>query len=59
MIDRYSKIVLTVIAGALVTIAIQNFMQRAYAQMECGAAPNMACYVQTGPFSPLNVRVER
>ena len=47
--DRYTKTVLTVIAMALTTIAIQNFVPSARAQSQsCGADSNTPCYVRTG-----------
>jgi hypothetical protein len=57
MLDRYSKIVLTVIALALSAIAIEQAAPPAHAQSEasavCGDFYN-ACYVRTR--EPLEVR---
>ena len=46
MIDRYSKIVLTVIAAALVAIAIQQAAPSAKALSDCGDYLS-PCYVTT------------
>ena len=50
MIDRYTKGVLTVIAGALVAIAVQGMTPTAKAQLgrSCGMSAIEACYVRTG-----------
>lgn len=48
MFDRYTKIILTVIALALSAIALEGSVGRAQAQAEgCGSAYN-PCYVQPG-----------
>lgn len=59
MIDRYTKIVLTVIAVALSAIAIQGTIGAAQAQLGdgCGSSPTRACYVQTGGIIGLDVTV--
>lgn len=48
MIDRYTKCVLTVIAGTLLAIAIQLSIPRASAQLgvACGASISFPCYVR-------------
>jgi hypothetical protein len=57
MVDVYTKIVLTVIAGALVVICIQNTVSPAVALGEgCGSIPREACYVRTGSTETLSVR---
>jgi hypothetical protein len=54
--DRYTKIVLTVIAAALVTIAAQNLLPTAQAQAPaCGSAPQVPCWVANSPKEPLIV----
>jgi hypothetical protein len=57
MLDRYSKVVLTIIAAALSAIAIEQAAPPAHAQPEasatCGDFYN-ACYVRTR--EPLDVR---
>ncbi len=57
MIDRYTKIVLTVIALALTGICIGQFTPKAHAQMGngCGSMGN-PCYVAT--LSAIAVRVQ-
>jgi hypothetical protein len=53
--DRYSKIVFTVIAGALVVLATQSFIGNTRAQSgDCGGAAN-PCYVINTQTSPLFV----
>lgn len=56
--DRYSKIVLTLIAGSLLAIAVQNFTGRAAAQFSCGTALE-PCYIRTvsGWNNALEVRI--
>jgi hypothetical protein len=45
--DRYSKIVLTIIAGALVIICLQQALTPATAQMgACGQNRYSPCYVE-------------
>ena len=50
--DRYTKIVLTVIAAALAILALENALPRAVAQSSCGAAgqPCLVQVVQNGPL---------
>ena len=49
LIDRYTKAVLTVIAGALVLLAVQNFSSPATAQMSgCGLERLNPCYISSG-----------
>jgi hypothetical protein len=57
MVDTYTKIVLTVIAMALVAIVAQTAMQQANAQMDgCGAYRN-PCAVTTRSDDFLNVKM--
>jgi hypothetical protein len=52
--DRYTKIVLTVIAIALVTIAVQNLLPMAQAQAPaCGSAPQVPCWIANSQKEPL------
>jgi hypothetical protein len=44
--NTYSKIVLTIIAGALVTLCIQNAVAVSKASSECGYASFVPCYVE-------------
>jgi hypothetical protein len=48
MSDRYSKIVLTVIAAALLSIAVEHAARKATAAGEqaCGTTPNNPCYIR-------------
>lgn len=58
--DRYTKIVLTVIAVALVTIAVQNLLPTAQAQAPaCGSAPQVPCWVANSAKDPLFVSAPR
>jgi hypothetical protein len=58
--DRYTKIVLTVVAVALVTIAVQNLLPTAQAQAPaCGSAPQVPCWVANSPKEPLFVSAPR
>ena len=66
MIDRYTKLVLTIIAGALVVLVAQNLTTGAVAQAAgCGLSPKTACwvtasipfYVATPPLEPLEVKI--
>ena len=55
MVDNYTKIVLTVIAAALVVLAAERFAAPASAQLGegCGIDPARPCYVQgTGISRP-------
>jgi len=46
MIDLYTKTVLTVIAGALLSLVVQNFSGQAVAQGGgCGATARTPCWV--------------
>jgi len=58
MIDRYTKIVLTVIAGSLLALVVQNSVRFAVASVDyndaCGTATHPACQVTWS--SPLPVR---
>lgn len=56
MIDRYTKILLTIIAIALTTLCIQNLALNAVAQgSACGKSSFDACYVQNSSRDPLYV----
>jgi hypothetical protein len=62
MIDRYTKTMLTIIGLALLALAIQNGLQHASAQWNCGASPDNPCYLKVhldcgGSTCP--VRLER
>ena len=62
MIDRYTKTTLTIIGLALLALAIQNGLQHASAQWNCGASPDNPCYLKVhldcgGSTCP--VRLER
>ena len=50
MIDRYTKVVLTVIALALVAIVAEQAMPRASAQfgfaLGCDGSPNSPCFIR-------------
>jgi hypothetical protein len=68
MIDWYSKIVLTVIAVALVVIAVQRAGLEARAALDDCGVPQRPCYVAfaatpevqvTNSLRPLEVRVAR
>ncbi len=54
LIDNYTKIVLTIIAAALVSIAFQGTIRPASAQMGdgCGSSSRSPCYVEVSQ-SPL------
>ena len=58
-IDLYTKVVLTVIAIALVSIAIREAIPSARAQLGsgCGESWQTACYIRT--WNPINVNVSR
>jgi hypothetical protein len=66
MVDRYTKVILTVIALALVTLVGQNALQQAKAGREpCGSSQDSACYVRNHDsmgnsltYSPLEVRIK-
>ena len=57
--DRYTKGVLTVIAGALVMLVIQNLTPNAKAQLPssggCGLTEGTPCYVATARAKPLEI----
>jgi hypothetical protein len=59
MVDRYTKLVLTVIAGALVVLAAQNGLNFARAAVGyndvCGAVGHPACQVVWTTPMPVNV----
>lgn len=60
MSDHYTKIVLTVIAAALLSLAVQNMMPNANAQLGgsgCGTSPRNACYIATAANDPLDMRI--
>lgn len=58
MIDRYTKIVLTIIAASLVALVTQNGVQMALAQVgyndACGTATHPVCQVAWS--TPMPVR---
>jgi hypothetical protein len=58
MVDRYTKVVLTVIAAALVALTLIQLTPRAIAQASglCGYDSRHACYVTAS--EPLNVEVK-
>jgi len=60
MVDRYTKIILTVIAASLVALVMQNGVRMAVAAVEyydaCGTATHPACNVTWS--SPMPVRVQ-
>lgn len=59
MLDRYSKFVLSIIACALVAIAIQQAIPRASAlSSECGS-PSNPCYIEAAGTYGLRVYVSR
>jgi len=55
--DRYSKVIFTVIALALATLAVGQFMPgSAVAQgAGCGSSPNSPCYVEAASNGGLSV----
>jgi hypothetical protein len=56
MIDRYTKAVLTVIAAALMTLAVERIVPGASAQSGgCGDSSQNACFIRSS--DPLEVRV--
>jgi hypothetical protein len=58
MVDRYTKCVLTVIAAALVTIAVQQSIRPVTAQGGgCGIVVDQACWVRTDLRAPIAVEV--
>jgi hypothetical protein len=58
MVDRYTKCVLTVIAAALVMIAVQQGMRPATAQGGgCGIVVEEACWVRTDSRAPIAVEI--
>jgi hypothetical protein len=56
MVDRYTKIVLTVIATSLVALVLQNFIRPTLAQIseQCGGSKE-PCWVQSAPSHPVYV----
>jgi hypothetical protein len=57
MLDRYTKFILTVIAAALVAIAVQNATRPARAQLaQCGNVQT-PCYVRNTTSDALWVQV--
>ncbi len=59
MFDRYSKFILTVIAAALVTIAVQHTSSGALALGEgCGNSHVSPCYVKGADVRGLRVVVD-
>jgi hypothetical protein len=58
MVDRYTKCVLTVIAAALVALAVQQGLRPATAQGGgCGIVVDEACWVRTDLRAPIPVEV--
>jgi hypothetical protein len=58
MVDRYTKCVLTVIAAALVTLAMQQGLRPATAQGGgCGLLVDDACWVRTDSRAPIPVEI--
>jgi hypothetical protein len=58
MVDRYTKCALTVIAAALVVIALQQGLRPATAQGgSCGNSVDQACWVRTDLRAPIAVEV--
>lgn len=58
MIDRYTKAVLTVIAAALVVIAVRQAMPPASAQIQAPCGDRFKpCYVVTGHSDVLRVTI--
>lgn len=60
MVDRYTKVVLTVIAGSLCAIAVKQAVLPAFAQMvgyndACGTATHPVCQVEWS--RPMPVRI--
>ena len=60
MIDRYTKIVLTIIATSLVALVFQNLSQSALAQGSdpCGSSPQTACWIQATASHPVYVQAD-
>ncbi len=59
MVDQYTKIVLTIIALALTTLAVRSWLEPAPAVAQgerCGPLTN-PCYVTTSPSAALNVKI--
>lgn len=57
MVDRYSKIILTIIAASLLMLALENFGPAALADVSerCGSASN-PCWVQSAPNNPVYIQ---
>jgi hypothetical protein len=60
MVDRYTKVVLTIIAAALVAIVAQNGVRLAFAAVDyndaCGTATHPACHVEWSRPMPVHVQ---
>jgi len=58
MVDRYTKIVLTVIAISLVALVIQNLSPAARAQISagCGTSSGKPCWITSAPSEPVYVQ---
>ena len=57
MIDRYTKIVLTVTAAALVALALDRAIPRAIALNDGCGTYTSPCYITTGPLTTIRVSV--
>jgi hypothetical protein len=56
--DIYTKAVLTIIAAAVVVIALQGSKKTTeYVGSDCGNTVGRPCYVATPDRSPLDVRI--
>jgi hypothetical protein len=59
MIDRYTKVVLTIIAAALVALVVQNAAQTARAERGyydvCGTATHPPCQVTWSSAMPVRI----
>jgi hypothetical protein len=60
MVDRYTKIVLTIIAASLVALAVQNGTRFAIAALDyndaCGTATHPPCQVTWSSAMPVRVQ---
>ena len=56
--DLYTKVILTIIAAAVVVVAYQGSKPAVhYAGSDCGSTVGRPCYVATPDRSPLDVRI--
>jgi hypothetical protein len=58
MIDRYTKAVLTLIALALVALAVEQGIGRASAEFQCGT-PDTPCFVEASSPYGMLVHIDR